>query len=155
MQVRAKAIAMQPCRKDRHFGMDWLRIGAFQLLILYHVGMTFVPWDYHVKLASLDWVSVLMQLTSPWRLSLLFVVSGYASAALLARSGSAGAFFRQRLLRLTPAGEALEVGIFEDLRQNMARAYAASGGAAVAGYWTVLQHLMGDDARVQFAALAS
>ena len=91
---------MQPCRKDRHFGMDWLRIGAFQLLILYHIGMTFVPWDYHVKLASLDWVTVLMQLTSPWRLSLLFVVSGYASAALLTRSPSAGAFFRQRLARL-------------------------------------------------------
>ncbi|NIJ06425.1 hypothetical protein FHS31_000007 [Sphingomonas vulcanisoli] len=91
---------MQRSSKNRHYGMDWLRIGAFQLLILYHIGMTFVPWDYHVKLAQLDWVSVLMQLTSPWRLALLFVVSGYASAALLARSESAGAFFKQRLLRL-------------------------------------------------------
>jgi glucan biosynthesis protein C len=27
----------------RHFGMDWLRIGAFALLILYHIGMVFVP----------------------------------------------------------------------------------------------------------------
>ncbi len=91
---------MQRSTNTRHYGMDWLRIGAFQLLILYHIGMTFVPWDYHVKLAQLDWVSVPMQLTSPWRLSLLFLVSGYASAALLARSSSAAAFFRQRLVRL-------------------------------------------------------
>lgn len=27
----------------RHYGMDWLRIGAFALLILYHIGMYFVP----------------------------------------------------------------------------------------------------------------
>ena len=33
----------------RHFGMDWLRIGAFALLILYHIGMVFVPWNFHVK----------------------------------------------------------------------------------------------------------
>nr|WP_174273768.1 acyltransferase [Sphingomonas bacterium] len=91
---------MQRGASERHFGMDWLRIGAFQLLILYHVGMAFVPWDYHVKVASLDWVSIPMQLTSPWRLSLLFVVSGYASAALLGRSAGAGAFLRQRMARL-------------------------------------------------------
>jgi glucan biosynthesis protein C len=90
----------QALARGRHYGLDWLRIGAFQLLILYHVGMTFVPWDYHVKLAAIPWVSIPMQLTSPWRLSLLFVVSGYASAALLARSGSAGAFLRQRIVRL-------------------------------------------------------
>ncbi len=36
----------------RHYGMDWLRIGAFQLLILYHVGMAFGPWDYQVKAAN-------------------------------------------------------------------------------------------------------
>jgi glucans biosynthesis protein C len=84
----------------RHYGMDWLRIGAFQLLILYHVSMVFVPWDYHVKLASIEWMTLPMFSTAPWRLSLLFVVSGYASAAILARNPGPGAFFRQRLLRL-------------------------------------------------------
>jgi hypothetical protein len=33
----------------RHYGMDWLRVGAFALLIVYHVGMVFVPWNFHVK----------------------------------------------------------------------------------------------------------
>lgn len=87
---------------QRHFGMDWLRIGAFQLLIFYHIGMAFVPWDYQVKLATpgIAWATIPMFLTNPWRLSLLFVVSGYASAALLARHAGVGAFLRSRLARL-------------------------------------------------------
>jgi hypothetical protein len=89
--------------QGRHYGMDWLRIGAFQLLILYHVGMAFVPWDFQVKVADppIGWATTLMMLTSPWRLSLLFAVSGYASAALLARAtGGIGAFLASRLARL-------------------------------------------------------
>lgn len=87
---------------NRHFGMDWLRIGAFQLLILYHVGMAFVPWDYQVKVVNppLDWVQAPMLLTNPWRLSLLFAISGYASAALFARAGRTRAFLSSRLKRL-------------------------------------------------------
>lgn len=85
----------------RHYGMDWLRIGAFQLLILYHVGMAFVPWAYEVKMgAPVAWATIPMLITNPWRLSLLFVVSGYASAAMLARAGGPGAFVRRRLARL-------------------------------------------------------
>jgi hypothetical protein len=89
--------------RGRHYGMDWLRIGAFQLLILYHVGMAFVPWDFQVKDASppIAWATVPMLLTNPWRLSLLFAVSGYASAALFARQqGGIGAFLISRLARL-------------------------------------------------------
>ena len=29
---------------QRHYGMDWLRVGAFALLILDHIGMVFAPW---------------------------------------------------------------------------------------------------------------
>jgi len=85
----------------RHYGMDWLRIGAFQLLILYHVGMAFVPWGFSVKMgAPIGWAVVPMFLTNPWRLSLLFAVSGFASAALLERSSGVGAFLRSRMARL-------------------------------------------------------
>ena len=34
---------------DRLYYIDWLRIGAFALLVLYHVGMVYVPWGWHVK----------------------------------------------------------------------------------------------------------
>ncbi|HEV7340039.1 MAG TPA: acyltransferase family protein [Sphingopyxis sp.] len=85
----------------RHYGMDWLRIGAFALLILYHIGMYFVPWGWHVKIAEpLDWVTIPMLATNGWRLALLFLVSGYASAALFAKLGGSGAFARSRSARL-------------------------------------------------------
>jgi peptidoglycan/LPS O-acetylase OafA/YrhL len=81
--------------------MDWLRIGAFALLILYHIGMYFVPWGWHVKIAQpLDWVEIPMLATNSWRLPLLFLVSGYASAALFAKLGGSGAFIRSRSARL-------------------------------------------------------
>ena len=86
---------------ERHYGMDWLRIGAFALLILYHIGMVFVPWGFQVKTAHpLVWTEIPMFLTSPWRLTLLFVVSGYASRALLAKTKDAGAFLKGRSARL-------------------------------------------------------
>lgn len=86
---------------ERHYGMDWLRIGAFALLILYHIGMVFVPWGFHVKTAApLAWAEIPMFLTSPWRLTLLFVVSGFASRALLARSPGLASFLRSRTSRL-------------------------------------------------------
>ena len=93
--------------------MDWLRIGAFALLILYHIGMYFVPWDWHVKIdPTIDWVALPMYATNGWRLPLLFLVSGYASAALLVKLGGAGAFARSRSARLlTPLAFAIIVVI--------------------------------------------
>ena len=88
-------------RMARHYGMDWLRIGAFALLILYHIGMVFVPWNYHVKADPLvKWALLPMLVVNAWRLSLLFVVSGYASRALLRRAGGLGGFMRNRSFRL-------------------------------------------------------
>lgn len=84
----------------RHYGLDWLRIGAFAILILYHVGMVFVPWGFHAKLAREQWVTWPMLAVNAWRLTLLFVVSGYASRALLARSASTRAFLSDRWWRL-------------------------------------------------------
>lgn len=86
---------------ERHYGLDWLRIGAFGLLILYHIGMFFVHWDWHVKTADpIEAVAIPMLAVNPWRLALLFVVSGYASRMLLAKSAGVGGFARNRSARL-------------------------------------------------------
>ena len=85
----------------RHYGMDWLRIGAFALLIFYHIGMVFVPWNFHVKSTHVaTWATLPMLATNAWRLTLLFVVSGYASRALLRRSSGVGGFLGNRTFRL-------------------------------------------------------
>jgi peptidoglycan/LPS O-acetylase OafA/YrhL len=83
----------------RRYDLDWVRIGAFMLLIFYHVGMYYVTWDFHVKSPHASAaIEPLMMLTSPWRLSLLFLVSGVATAYLLARGS--GNFMRSRSARL-------------------------------------------------------
>lgn len=86
---------------QRHYGMDWLRIGAFALLILYHTGMVFVPWDFHIKsVPTFAWVETPMLALNPWRLCLLFLVSGFASRNLLAKQAALGPFLRARAARL-------------------------------------------------------
>ena len=85
---------------SRMFFLDWIRIGAFFLLILYHTGMYYVSWDFHIK--SVDAGSAiepLMMLSSPWRLSLLFPVSGVASSFML-RKMPLARFIGQRSWRL-------------------------------------------------------
>jgi DNA-binding MarR family transcriptional regulator len=49
---------------------------------------------------------------------------------------------RNKLIHLTAKGYELEKVLFDDMHQNMARAYAAAGEPAVGGYWTLMQHLM-------------
>lgn len=46
---------------------------------------------------------------------------------------------RQRLLRLSPEGTALEADLFETVRQLWAAAYAKAGQNAVSGFWAVLE----------------
>ena len=82
----------------RRYDLDWLRIAAFALLILYHAGMAFVVWDWHIKLAKLAWLEPVMLFTNAWRLLLLFLISGIASAAMLGK-GSNG-FLANRSKRL-------------------------------------------------------
>ncbi len=85
----------------RHYGMDWLRIGAFALLIFYHIGMVFAPWGWVIKSPETYPVLIApMALLMPWRLGLLFAVSGYASAHLLARSDGIRDFLATRSARL-------------------------------------------------------
>ncbi|MFO1012215.1 MAG: acyltransferase family protein [Caulobacteraceae bacterium] len=84
----------------RRFDLDVLRVGAFGLLIFYHVGMLYVTWDFHVKsdYAS-HTVEPLMLLLNPWRLTLLFIISGCATR-FMGEGMAAGALGKSRSLRL-------------------------------------------------------
>ncbi|MYN03295.1 acyltransferase family protein [Pseudoduganella sp. DS3] len=75
----------------RLYFLDWLRICAFFLLVLYHTGMYYVSWDWHVKSpAAGSTIEPLMLLSSPWRMSLLFLIGGAAAAFLLDKLGGKG-----------------------------------------------------------------
>ena len=85
----------------RRYDLDWLRITAFGLLIGYHVGMLYVPWNFHVKsdYRGGPGLAALMLASNPWRLPLLFVISG-AATAFMAQSLGRGELAWQRVKRL-------------------------------------------------------
>lgn len=84
---------------DRRHDLDWVRVLAFGVLVLYHVGMYYVSWGWHVKSPQAGpALEPLMLLSAPWRLGLLFLVSGAATAFLLQRRPEG--FLRSRSTRL-------------------------------------------------------
>jgi glucan biosynthesis protein C len=93
-------MSILPAPTARRFDLDWLRIMVFGLLIFYHVGMYYVPWSWHVKsVHQTDAITPLMVLTNPWRLSLLFLISGAATRFMLDKLDGP-ALARTRSLRL-------------------------------------------------------
>jgi DNA-binding MarR family transcriptional regulator len=60
---------------------------------------------------------------------------------------------RQRLLRVTVDGAALEAELFDMLRSRLSAAYVEAGPAAVAGFWQVLEGLVPASERAMLARL--
>ncbi len=93
----------------RKYFLDWLRVFAFLGLIVFHVGCLYASWDYNIKsprlVPGIDWA--LLALT-PWRMALLFMISGVASRYLIAKLG-AGRYALDRIRRLVPV---ILVGMF-------------------------------------------
>ncbi len=84
----------------RRYEIDTVRVLVFALLILYHVGMFFVPWDWHVKNNILyEWLEFPMYFVNRWRLHILFVISGMGTFFALQKR-SAGMFAFERIKRL-------------------------------------------------------
>ncbi|UAK24292.1 MarR family winged helix-turn-helix transcriptional regulator [Sphingomonas nostoxanthinifaciens] len=61
---------------------------------------------------------------------------------------------RQRLLRLTESGEAMERDLFEAMRERLGGAYAGAGQEAVTGFWRVLEAMIPPADRGRMAVLA-
>jgi glucan biosynthesis protein C len=72
-------VSLAPRPSSRRYDLDWLRVGAFALLIFYHVGLAYGPYDWHIHSShTLEWIREGVLVTNPWRLTLLFLVSGAA-----------------------------------------------------------------------------
>jgi glucan biosynthesis protein C len=78
---------------SRRTDLDWLRVGAFAGLIFYHEALLYE----HSHRA----VSLVMLVTHPWRMSLLFLISG-AATRYMADGVSARRLSAERTLRLLP-----------------------------------------------------
>ena len=87
-------------KNQRRYDLDWLRVLVFGLLIVYHVGMFFVPWDWHIKNNEIqDWLIWPMIFLNQWRLPILFLISGMGTYYALGKR-SWGKFTLERCLRL-------------------------------------------------------
>lgn len=85
---------------DRRADLDWLRVIAFGLLILYHAGLPWTGWGWHLNSSEiLPWLTETMRFTNRWRIPLIYMVAGGAVGLALAHRG-AGAFAIDRVRRL-------------------------------------------------------
>jgi len=97
-------------------------------------------------------VSQLLALLAITKQSLGRVLSDLATRQLVEiRAGDRDR--RQRLLRLTPDGKALEQELFDTIRTRLSAAYASAGQNAVGGFWAVLEGLIPEADKSRVAAL--
>lgn len=71
----------------RYYELDGLRVIAFAVLILYHIGMYYVlEWGWHIKSdVQFSPLQDAMILTNQWRMSLLFLISSMVFTVVLVR----------------------------------------------------------------------
>ncbi|HIB72854.1 MAG TPA: acyltransferase, partial [Candidatus Marinimicrobia bacterium] len=64
----------------RRYDVDWLRILALGLLIIYHISVVFQPWAYYIYFIQsaqpVESIWLAMGLINIWRIPLLFIISG-------------------------------------------------------------------------------
>lgn len=87
----------------RRYDLDWLRVLAFGILILYHVAMFYVAdWGWHIKSDTTSTtLQYFMMLVNPWRMPLLFLISG-AALWFASKKISSWGLLKLRLMRLLP-----------------------------------------------------
>ena len=95
---------------QRLVAIDALRVLAFGLLMLDHLGMAYVPdWGWHIKSHyQSPWLQSIMLWSNQWRMDLLFVLSGMAVAIMLQRKPT----LTVGRLRIVHLGIPLLAGVF-------------------------------------------
>jgi len=88
---------------ERRYDIDWIRVIAIGLLLIYHVAIGFQPWGIMIGFIANDrpWPSLWVPMTmlNVWRIPLLFFVSGMGVYFAL-RNRSWKQLLRERALRI-------------------------------------------------------
>lgn len=88
---------------NRRFDIDWLRVIAIGMLLVYHVSIGFQPWGALIRFIQNDEFNenlwVLMSMMNIWRIPFLFLVSGIGVWFALQRRDWK-ALIRERSIRI-------------------------------------------------------
>ena len=73
----------------RRYDVDWLRVLALGLLVIYHAVVSFQPWGHFIAFPvnkdPLEGLWILMALINIWRIPILFIISGMGLRFAMAR----------------------------------------------------------------------
>ena len=73
----------------RRYDIDWLRVIAIAMLLIYHIAIIFQPWGFYIgfiqSAESSEAIWIPMALLNVWRIPLLFFVSGMGMCFALRR----------------------------------------------------------------------
>jgi peptidoglycan/LPS O-acetylase OafA/YrhL len=87
-------------KPGRRHDLDWLRFIAIVILLFFHTGMLFNPWDWHIKNNETSGTFRYWMLWLHfWRMPLLLFISGAGTYMALGKR-STSQFARERLSRL-------------------------------------------------------
>jgi len=88
---------------ERRYDIDWIRVIAIGLLLIYHISIVFQPWGIFIGfIQSADPLEGLwkpMSMLNVWRIPLLFYISGMG-LAFASRKRSLKDLFRERSRRI-------------------------------------------------------
>jgi glucans biosynthesis protein C len=88
-------------KQERQYYIDWLRILLIISVFLFHIGMIFNTWDWHIK-NDQQYGGVLrsvMVFLHNWRMPLLFLISGAGTSFALGKR-TPGQYIGERVKRL-------------------------------------------------------
>lgn len=77
--------------QERRYDIDWLRVIAIGLLLIYHIAIAFQPWGVFIGFIqsseSMESIWIPMSMLNVWRIPLLFFVSGMGVCFAIQRRG--------------------------------------------------------------------
>ncbi len=92
---------MDPRSSLRRYDIDWLRVFATYMLLLFHVAMVFNPAPFfHIRNADVSFpFLILCGFIGLWHMPLFFLLAGWSAFSSISQRGSR-AFLRERFFRL-------------------------------------------------------
>lgn len=122
---------MNGAQSARYYELDWLRVIAISLLVLYHVGMYFNDSGWHIKAPVTTNMSWWMSPMSAFRMPLLFTIAGAASFMVINKYSSLH-YLKQRFLRL---GVPFILGVLTVISPPQIYYERLAQGYEYASYW--------------------